>query len=65
MVGPGEQHDHAESQLEQEQPADDPVNAVTLAQRQEVQVVQVRGHVRYPCGSRSSNKKHSKTYNNK
>lgn len=49
VVSPRQQHDHAKSQFEHEKPADDLVNTVTLAQCQEVQVVQVGGNVRDPC----------------
>lgn len=53
VVCPCKQHDHAKSQLEHEQPADDLVHPIVLAQCQEIQVVQVRGNIRNPCGSRS------------
>ena len=48
LVGPGQQHSQAESQLQQEQPAHHQVNTVALAQRQEVHVVQVGGDVGDP-----------------
>lgn len=54
MIGPCQQHGHAQSQFEQEEPADDLVDAVAPAQRQEVEVVQVRRNVRHTCkGHRS------------
>lgn len=49
MIGPRQEHSHAQSQFEHEEPVDDPVNAVALAQRQEVEVVQVRRYVRHTC----------------
>ena len=49
LVGPGQQHGHTESQLDQEQPADDRVDPVALTQGQEIQVVQVGCYVGDPC----------------
>lgn len=49
VIGPRQQHSHAQSQFEHEEPADDLVDAVALAQRQEVEVVQVRSNVRHTC----------------
>lgn len=49
MVCPCKQHNHAKSQFEHKQPADNLVNPETLAQCQEIQVVQVGGNVRDAC----------------
>lgn len=49
VISPCQQHSHTQSQFEHEEPADNLVDAVALAQRQEVQVVQVRGNVRDTC----------------
>lgn len=49
VVSPCKQHNHTKSQFEHKQPADNLVNAVTLAQCQEIQVVEVGGNVRDPC----------------
>lgn len=49
VVSPCQQHSHTKSQLEHKQPADNLVNPVTLAQCQEIQVVEVRGNVRDAC----------------
>lgn len=49
VVGSCQQHNHTQSQFEHKEPADNLVNAVPLAQCQEVQVVQVRGNVRDAC----------------
>lgn len=48
VVGAGQQHDGAQGQLEDEEPADDAVDPEAPAQRQEVQVVDVGGDVRDP-----------------
>ena len=49
MVSPCKQHNHAKSQFEHKQPVDNLVNPITLAQSQEIQVVQVGGNVRDAC----------------
>lgn len=49
VISARQQHSHAQSQFKNEEPADDLVDAVALAQCQEVEVVQVRGNVRHTC----------------
>lgn len=49
VVSPSQQHDQTKSQLEKKQPLDNLVNPVTLAQSQEIQIVQVGSNEGDPC----------------